>query len=101
MPEMPLSEKKPDEKPIKSKARTIFLWLFGYLFNIFATQTPESPYCGLAKPETVSLFQKKQRPLPMPEIKAGSLLISEPYLGDPNFERTVVLVCRHDAEGTF
>ncbi|WP_114783121.1 YqgE/AlgH family protein [Botryobacter ruber] len=33
---------------------------------------------------------------------AGSILISEPYLGDPNFERTVVLVCSHqESEGTF
>jgi putative transcriptional regulator len=37
----------------------------------------------------------------MTEIKAGSILISEPYLGDPNFERTVVLICRHDLEGSF
>ncbi|MFC5270258.1 YqgE/AlgH family protein [Adhaeribacter terreus] len=37
----------------------------------------------------------------MTDIKAGSILISEPYLGDPNFERTVVLVCRHDEEGSF
>lgn len=32
----------------------------------------------------------------------GSILISEPYLGDPNFERTVVLICSHsEDEGTF
>src|SRR5690606_22097202 len=37
----------------------------------------------------------------MTDIKAGSILISEPFLGDPNFERTVVLICRHDEEGTF
>ena len=35
-------------------------------------------------------------------MKPGSLLISQPFLGDPNFERTVVLLCRHEpAEGTF
>ena len=34
--------------------------------------------------------------------QSGSLLISEPFLGDPNFERSVVLLCRHDEEeGTF
>ncbi|WP_242928133.1 YqgE/AlgH family protein [Pontibacter vulgaris] len=34
--------------------------------------------------------------------QSGSILISEPYLGDPNFERTVVLLCSHDAtEGSF
>lgn len=32
----------------------------------------------------------------------GSLLISEPYLGDANFERSVVLICSHvENEGTF
>lgn len=38
----------------------------------------------------------------MPRPRASSLLISQPFLGDPNFERTVVLLCRHsDEEGTF
>src|SRR4051812_29235911 len=31
----------------------------------------------------------------------GRLLISEPFLPDPNFERTVVLLCEHNAEGSF
>ncbi len=31
----------------------------------------------------------------------GSLLISEPFLPDPNFERTVVLICEHNEEGSF
>lgn len=32
----------------------------------------------------------------------GTLLISQPFLGDPNFERSVVLVCRDaSASGTF
>ena len=30
----------------------------------------------------------------------GDLLISEPYLPDPNFERTVVLICENDENGT-
>ncbi len=30
----------------------------------------------------------------------GDLLISEPYLPDPNFERAVVLICAHDENGT-
>ena len=35
-------------------------------------------------------------------MKPGALLISQPFLGDPNFERTVVLLCRHaPAEGSF
>ncbi|QJX48656.1 YqgE/AlgH family protein [Hymenobacter taeanensis] len=38
----------------------------------------------------------------MPRIRSGSLLISQPFLGDPNFERTVVLICSHsDDEGSF
>lgn len=31
----------------------------------------------------------------------GDLLISEPYLSDPNFERTVILLCEHDENGSF
>lgn len=30
----------------------------------------------------------------------GDLLISEPYLPDPNFERTVILLCAHDENGS-
>jgi len=31
----------------------------------------------------------------------GDLLISEPFLPDPNFDRTVVYLCEHDENGTF
>ena len=35
-------------------------------------------------------------------MKPGTLLISQPFLGDPNFERSVVLLCRdNDDEGSF
>ena len=38
----------------------------------------------------------------MPRLRAGSLLISQPFLGDPNFERSVVLLCQHTgADGSF
>ncbi|MBC6989907.1 MULTISPECIES: YqgE/AlgH family protein [Hymenobacter] len=38
----------------------------------------------------------------MPRLRDNSLLISQPFLGDPNFERTVVLLCRHtDEDGSF
>jgi putative transcriptional regulator len=37
----------------------------------------------------------------MKKVRSGTILISEPFMGDPNFERTVVLVCRHDEEGSF
>ncbi|GHA58977.1 YqgE/AlgH family protein [Pontibacter akesuensis] len=33
--------------------------------------------------------------------QSGSILISEPYMGDPNFERSVVLLCSHEEEGSF
>ena len=35
------------------------------------------------------------------EPKKGRLLVSEPFLPDPNFERTVVLLCEHNTEGSF
>jgi putative transcriptional regulator len=35
------------------------------------------------------------------EPQVGDLLISEPYLPDKNFERSVVLLCEHNDEGTF
>ncbi|MEQ6166166.1 MULTISPECIES: YqgE/AlgH family protein [unclassified Ekhidna] len=35
------------------------------------------------------------------EPQKGDLLISEPYLPDPNFERTVIFLCEHDENGTF
>ena len=35
-------------------------------------------------------------------MRPGTLLISKPFLGDPNFERSVVLLCRDEpANGTF
>ncbi len=34
------------------------------------------------------------------ELKAGELLIADPFLKDPNFMRTVVLLCDHQPEGT-
>lgn len=33
--------------------------------------------------------------------KKGDLLISEPFLPDPNFDRTVVLICEHNEQGSF
>ncbi len=40
-------------------------------------------------------FKNKANP------QKGGLLISEPYLPDPNFKRTVILLCDHNDEGTF
>jgi putative transcriptional regulator len=32
--------------------------------------------------------------------KKGDLLLSEPFLPDPNFARTVILLCEHNDEGS-
>ena len=37
----------------------------------------------------------------IPDPKRGDFLISEPFLPDPNFERTVILICDHTEEGAF
>jgi putative transcriptional regulator len=37
----------------------------------------------------------------MIEPASGVLLISDPFLKDPNFMRTVVLLCEHHAKGSF
>lgn len=34
------------------------------------------------------------------EFKKGQLLISEPFVGDENFERTVILICENNDQGT-
>ncbi|MGB3587691.1 MAG: YqgE/AlgH family protein [Tunicatimonas sp.] len=31
----------------------------------------------------------------------GDLLLSEPFLADPNFERSVILLCEHNSNGSF
>ncbi len=31
----------------------------------------------------------------------GKILVSEPYLPDPNFERSIVLLCDHNEAGSF
>ncbi len=41
----------------------------------------------------------KNDPSKLPQ--AGNLLISEPFLQDENFVRSVVLLCEHNAEGSF
>ena len=37
----------------------------------------------------------------MVEFLSGKLLIASPYLSDPNFLRSVVLIVSHDDEGAF
>lgn len=34
-------------------------------------------------------------------LQKGCLLIAEPYIGDDNFERTIILLCEHNEEGSF
>ncbi len=33
------------------------------------------------------------------EVNKGDLLLSNPFLNDPNFERTVILICENDESG--
>jgi len=33
-------------------------------------------------------------------IKPGTLLLAEPFMADENFRRSVILICRHDEDGT-
>jgi putative transcriptional regulator len=35
------------------------------------------------------------------KVQKGDLLISEPFIPDPNFSRTVVLLCEHNEVGSF
>ena len=44
----------------------------------------------------MDFFKYKTRLQPQP----GRVLVSEPYLPDPNFERTVILMTEHNAEGS-
>jgi len=35
------------------------------------------------------------------QAEKGKILLSEPFMEDPNFKRTVVLLCEHNEEGSF
>ena len=37
----------------------------------------------------------------MNTVEAGMLLVSDPFLNDPNFLRSVILVCEHNDDGSF
>jgi putative transcriptional regulator len=45
----------------------------------------------------MDFFKYKTKVKPGP----GKLLVSEPFLPDPNFERTIILLCEHNDEGSF
>ncbi|MFN5887021.1 MAG: YqgE/AlgH family protein, partial [Flavobacteriales bacterium] len=45
--------------------------------------------------KTSFLFENHEEPV------AGGYLLSDPFMGDPYFERSVVYLCQHDSEGTF
>lgn len=55
---------------------------FGNLLTFFRSAMDFFEYKNKLKPE------------------AGRLLVSEPYLPDPNFERTIILLCEHNDDGT-
>lgn len=44
----------------------------------------------------MEFFRYKNKILP----QKGGLLLSEPYLADPNFERTTILLTEHNSEGS-
>lgn len=37
----------------------------------------------------------------MIDVTCGTLLIAEPFMKDPNFQRSVVLLCEHESTGSF
>lgn len=37
----------------------------------------------------------------MEKLQSGTILIADPFLKDPNFLRTVILLCEHKNEGSF
>ncbi len=37
----------------------------------------------------------------MTKLTHGVLLIAEPFMGDSNFERSVILLCEHNSQGSF
>jgi len=39
--------------------------------------------------------------LSMEKIQAGTILIADPFLKDPNFLRTIIFLCEHKNEGSF
>lgn len=45
----------------------------------------------------MDFFKYKTRVKPA----SGKLLVSEPFLPDPNFERTIILLCDHNPDGSF
>ncbi len=36
----------------------------------------------------------------MEAIKSGTVLLAEPFMLDPNFKRTAVILCEHSEEGS-
>ncbi|MFM7565176.1 MAG: YqgE/AlgH family protein [Flavobacteriales bacterium] len=50
---------------------------------------------AIMKKKTSFLFENQEEP------SAGGFLLSDPFMGDPYFERSVVYLCQHDQEGTF
>lgn len=45
----------------------------------------------------MNYFESKNNIVP----EKGDLLLSEPFLPDPNFERSVILLCEHNEQGAF
>jgi putative transcriptional regulator len=42
----------------------------------------------------------KENMIDQPQVTSGKVLLSEPFMVDPNFKRTAVLLCEHNDEGS-
>jgi putative transcriptional regulator len=61
-----------------------------------ARQAPSAAWFALA----AGIFGAAPFPAAAQDISSGTLLVASPELTDPNFAKAVVLVLRHDNEGT-
>jgi putative transcriptional regulator len=50
---------------------------------------------------TAALSKPEATPQPAPRSLAGQLLVASPEMGDPRFQRTVILMVRHSRDGAF
>ena len=60
---------------------------------------PRTAVAGDAARRSAGSRRPRPRRCPISPASAGTLLVAEPDLDDPNFDHTVVLMLHHDAEG--
>src|SRR5690606_41824854 len=64
----------------------------------YFTATTTTQIYTLSLHDALPIYKNKMINKIPPKVK--SLLISEPFMLDPNFTRSVVLICEHNEEGT-